>query len=483
MLTYNVEKKFPAGTTAEDAAFGRVLLTIAPDVISMNEIGDGTTAGEVKNRLEGILGGTWTVNLGKSDSFNMNCLASRYPLTMMLDDSTPASEVRGITMGLVDLPNATYSTDLFAMSIHFKSGSTATDDPRRQTAADASARWFNDLSHAGGNVNVPANTPFVLMGDTNFYDDFVTQFDTTMRTGDIVNNATYGPDVKGDWDDTDMGEATPLNVYNYTRKTWPSTSATGSSRIDRFYYTDSAMTIAQCFVFNPSTMTAAQRLGPSGNRALQSTDTSATSDHNPVVCDFAVAPFTVQEPLYHAVYTTEFMADPSAVSDTNGEWFELYNPGAAAVNINGYVLKDEGSEFHRVDSPNPVLVPAGGFLVLGRNATTTTNGNVPVDYSYGATLFMANSAGDAIELYRGSMKIDGVRFNGGAQSLDLLNVDWGAGPQVSGQSRMMTGDYSSGPTNTFAQSTVQYNSVDKGTPGSANEPTAPLTSYEAWMIY
>ena len=44
------------------------------------------------------------------------------------------------------------------------------------------------------------------------------------------------------------------------------------------------------------------------------------------------------------IVINEIMQNPSAVSDSNGEWFELHNPTAGAVDIDGWTVMDNGSQ-------------------------------------------------------------------------------------------------------------------------------------------
>ena len=46
-----------------------------------------------------------------------------------------------------------------------------------------------------------------------------------------------------------------------------------------------------------------------------------------------------------------------------------------------------------------VVVPSGGYVVLGNTTNTTNNGGVPVDYAYGSALAFANSL-DALKISR-----------------------------------------------------------------------------------
>ena len=43
---------------------------------------------------------------------------------------------------------------------------------------------------------------------------------------------------------------------------------------------------------------------------------------------------------------SEFMANPAAVSDTAGEWLELFNTTPNAIDANGLTLTDNGSDLH-----------------------------------------------------------------------------------------------------------------------------------------
>ena len=64
--------------------------------------------------------------------------------------------------------------------------------------------------------------------------------------------------------------------------------------------------------------------------------------------------------LSHAAVTTgdllitEIMANPAAVSDSNGEWFEIFNTSSNAINLNGLIIKDNGSNLHIIDHSMPV---------------------------------------------------------------------------------------------------------------------------------
>ena len=93
------------------------------------------------------------------------------------------------------------------------------------------------------------------------------------------------------------------------------------------------------------------------------------------------------------IVINEIMYDPGrGVNDNNGEWFELYNAGSTAVDINGWIIKDDASanEKHTISNTGGLSIAAGAYLVLGRNNDTSLNGGVTVDYVY-STVSLSNS--------------------------------------------------------------------------------------------
>ena len=129
------------------------------------------------------------------------------------------------------------------------------------------------------------------------------------------------------------------------------------------------------------------------------------------------------------VFVTEIMPNPAAVSDTAGEWFEVYNSSAeVSVDIDGWTIRDQGSNFHVVDSGGPLLVPPLTFLVLGRNADPATNGGVVVGYRYRS--FTLGNTADEIELVDPAGTVVDVLvyasslvFNGSSASLSAAAFD------------------------------------------------------------
>lgn len=110
---------------------------------------------------------------------------------------------------------------------------------------------------------------------------------------------------------------------------------------------------------------------------------------------------TQQGPLALAVagdiVISEVMKDPSFVTDSAGEWFEVRNRSGVAIDLNGWRITDAGSNAHTINSANPVLVAPRGYFILGINADPLTNGGVQVGYKYPSSFSLANGA-DEIRL-------------------------------------------------------------------------------------
>lgn len=295
LASWNVARNWGSSTPSIDAAMTRVLRLINPDVLALQEIPESFTAAQVQAKMNTILplpgGQQWQVHLGISDGYIRNALLTRRPMTMQITDTVPSSELRGVTGALVDL-ESTVPRDLYAMSVHLKCCTGVTETSRRQRHANALAKWFGDIRTPGGSINLPTHTPAVVMGDFNFVDPDPQQPEVTLRTGDITDNATFGPDIKGDWDASDLLDVLPTDPFTGDPDTWPASSSSPSSRLDRFYLTDSVLTVANKFVVNTRTMTAAARTAA----GVQQLDVETASDHLPVVLDLTnIVPVTVSE--------------------------------------------------------------------------------------------------------------------------------------------------------------------------------------------
>lgn len=124
-----------------------------------------------------------------------------------------------------------------------------------------------------------------------------------------------------------------------------------------------------------------------------------------------------------AVLITELMSNPLALSDAQGEWFELFNPGPKALELRGCLIAD-GSATPRAIGSAFVIEP-GQYRVVARSAAP---GFVP---DLVATFSLGNDA-DSLGLQCGGRVIDEVSYAasqgfalqpGASLALDPLQLD------------------------------------------------------------
>ncbi|NUN13991.1 MAG: lamin tail domain-containing protein [Myxococcales bacterium] len=159
---------------------------------------------------------------------------------------------------------------------------------------------------------------------------------------------------------------------------------------------------------------------------------------------------------------TEVMIDPLAVADSNGEWFEIYNGGTAAVNINGWVLTDGGGQTHQILPGGALFVPAGAYLVLGNNKDKAVNGQVRLNYQY--TGFSLDNLSGSIRLIdKNLVEVDRVDY-GGATGIGVPS-----GKTITLISPTLDNNVAA----SWAVSSVVFGAGDLGTPTSPNFDVMP----------
>ena len=156
----------------------------------------------------------------------------------------------------------------------------------------------------------------------------------------------------------------------------------------------------------------------------------------------------------------EIMQNPGyPVLDDDGEWFEIFNPTNSDINMNGWTIKDDGSDSHTISSS--VIVPAKGFVVLGRNSNQSVNGGYSCNYQY-SNFLLGNGADEIVILAPDDSEIDRVAYDGG--------TNW---PDPNGSSMIFTGTavdennhYSNWSTASIREQTFSGTTGDNGSPGT-----------------
>jgi hypothetical protein len=122
------------------------------------------------------------------------------------------------------------------------------------------------------------------------------------------------------------------------------------------------------------------------------------------------------------VFINEWLADNAhtLADPADGgfeDWFEIYNPGATAVDLGGYFLTDSLTNKFQFEVPNNghYRVPAGGYLLVWADNETSQNNTNRADLHVN---FALSKDGDSIALFAADgTTIDAVSF--GAQTNDV----------------------------------------------------------------
>ncbi len=300
VVSYNVlwNTIFSDVDPTQAAKFERVVQAIDGDIWNLQEIGpnndpNNPTDDDVVDLMNTIMplpgGATWYGH----QSWD-NVIVSKYPLTMLATDTIPEPSSTSVAMALVDLPDAQFDTDFYFMNTHFKccGGVGTSEDDKRQEQADALVNWMRDARTPGENVNLPVDTPMVVVGDLNLVGGL--QPLNTLVTGNIINEGTYGSDSPPDWDGSSLTDAHPLHNDSSDPNddyTWRNdNSSFDPGRLDYIIYTDSVLDVGNQFVLNTAEMTA-QDLAATGLQAGDVTLNLAQGrfDHLPLIMDIRPA--------------------------------------------------------------------------------------------------------------------------------------------------------------------------------------------------
>jgi endonuclease/exonuclease/phosphatase family metal-dependent hydrolase len=302
IMCYNVnwDSMFPDDDPQNDgyriadlsAEFVRMVRAINPDIVCLQEINSLRDPQNVADILDAALplpdGARWQAHKGYD-----NVIASRWPILMRADQRIheQRSVQRGHAMGLIDLPDADYDKDLYLINAHMKSAGGDINIALRQHHADALVQWVGDLKTTGGKADLPAGTPFMIMGDLNVYDTDPAYHLTTLITGDIVNTDKFGPPLKPDWDNTDLTDALPThNAQGSEIYTWRDDSERfAPGPLDHIIYSDSSLSVEHSFVLNTTIMSDAElRAAGLEKGDVMLRPEAGDFDHLPLVVDVAL---------------------------------------------------------------------------------------------------------------------------------------------------------------------------------------------------
>ncbi len=202
--------------------------------------------------------------------------------------------------------------------------------------------------------------------------------------------------------------------------------------------------------------------------------------HNPA-CDFDVRTFncTDQElcvtgfceslpqnaPGEGDLVITELMGNPATISDSSGEWIEVYNPTSQTLSLFSLVLEDGESggakDAYTIVETN-AEIEAKSYAVLAVETDPNENGGIPGPYHYEGSHLKNSPDGMTISLVRqDGTVIDEAHYGsaeeGAAQQLDLNAYKGASSPAANND----------GASN-WCRATSSYHPDNNGTPGADN---------------
>jgi hypothetical protein len=269
---WNVNGRF--GQANPEAAMASLLALADPDVIGFSEVSNAS-ATSVRNKLNTWLplpdGAEW--NVVKDDWDLM--VASRFPIL-----ETHASVNRQFPV-LIETTDVVGSPTLFTSS-HLKCCGGQSNEDQRQAEADAFMGFLRDGMESG---DWPEPLPVIYGGDLNMVG--LVGPVTTLTTGNIEDEGSFGPDFAPDADGTHFTEWPIVQSDHPMDYTWENNNGEWiPGKLDYIITSDAVLEMVRGYGLNTGTMSAA-RLAEFG---LSAGTTLTASDHTMIVADFAGGP-------------------------------------------------------------------------------------------------------------------------------------------------------------------------------------------------
>ncbi len=346
--------------------------------------------------------------------------------------------------------------------VHLKAGRDTDNADIRRKETTILRNYLNDLA---------PGSHFIVCGDFNIYSNtnnaepafnILTQpgsdpdgqlFDPVDRIGQWHNNSAFADVHTQSTRTADLGDGGSTGGLD-DRFDWIFASgAVMEETYDMTYITDTYW----AFGNDGNHFNKAVNYGTNSLVSATVANALATaSDHLPVIADFR---FPVGGSSPYKIVVSEIMPNPAKVSDTYGEWLEIYNNDTITIDLSGWILKDAGNDYHRINAENgTVIIEPGKYLVMGRNAEPSLNGGYYADYEY-SNLSFSNFNDQLILLDAGQKLVDEVYYTN-------------AFPYSSGVSMYLPDmNLDNNLVGNWKASTTPYGKGDKGTPGRAWDDT------------
>ncbi len=108
------------------------------------------------------------------------------------------------------------------------------------------------------------------------------------------------------------------------------------------------------------------------------------------------------------IVISEMLPDAGSVSDSYGEWFELYNASSRSVDLLGWTFSDTGGT---VTVDQNLVIGPGEYALFGDSDNTTRNGGLEgIDWVFDYDVMHLNNSGDVLTVAVAGTTIDEVRY-------------------------------------------------------------------------
>lgn len=408
VMTWNI-KQFPISNNTINYV-NEIISDILPDIIAFQEINNSTAFNTLTNSLPAytfVNSGNGLALAVRSDVLQINNYSTlfsgagyefawRYPLLVELNWNCGMDAI-----------------SLHIINIHLKSGGDNEDFSRRL----ASSQYLSDY------VNQNSNDNIIILGD---YNDEITDSQNSNSIWPLLSNENI------------QFATTPIaNIDQYASfPSWPS-------------FIDHIAVSSKLFDELSTSQIQTIRLDDyTGYSFFQ----NYISDHRPVILSFSVETIDLVEGLV----INEIMQNPMVTSDAVGEWFEITNVSNNEINLNGLIIKDNGTDQH-VISDNNLIISPNNFLILGNNNNIEQNGNIYIDYQY-TNFTLSNLWDEIIILHPSGIVLDKVEYDNG----DTF-------PDEAGASMMLlSAELDNSLGSNWSISNTLFGDGDYGTPGTFN---------------
>ena len=299
--------------------------------------------------------------------------------------------------------------------VHLKASSGTSNANERLQETTILRNYLNDHS---------SDSYFIVGGDFNIYSNNSSSepaFDMLTASSDDNDGRLFDPiDRIGHW----HNNSSYADVHTQSPRTSNfGGGATGGmdDRFDWLFVSQSLLDASSSMHYVDDTYWAFGNDGNHFNNAINDGNNNSVSDeiadalhdgsdHLPVYMDVWFDDLTYSD---QGVMITEIMANPSSVSDSYGEWFEIMNMTDSTIDIHGWSIKDlQGDEHEILSDQMTIPVLPDEYFVLARNGDQTLNGGINVDYEYDG-FSLSNTEDEVILQDISGAIVDEVHYSSG----------------------------------------------------------------------